>query len=103
VSIPFTQFLRPNGRRTTVSIERGTEVEAMAAKLIGAGCRFEIEELMTGMVSIEAVADNTADSESPHCLALELVQNGPSVPATVDKLVKEALKTALQLGIEVSP
>lgn len=102
MTIPFTQFLRPNGRRTSVSIERGQQIEHTASRLIAAGCRFEIEELRDGTVSIEALANNAEDAESPHCLALELVSNGPAVPGTVDKVVTDALKTAQRLGL-VSP
>lgn len=103
MSIPFTQFLRPNGRRTSVSIDRGEQVESMAARLVASGCRFEIEELRDGTVSIEALADNSEDPESPHCLAIELVRNGPAVPETVDKVIAAALKSAQLLKLVSTP
>ncbi len=99
MSIAFTQFLRPHGRRQTIAIERPAEVEAQAAQLMGAGARFEIEELMTGMVSIEILADNPKDADEPHSLALELAPNGPQVPNAVDLAVRTALLEAQRLGL----
>ncbi len=95
----FTQFMRPNGRRASVSIERPEAVETDAAKLVAASARFEIEMLMTGHVSIEILADNIADPDEPHCLAHELVANGPGVPGAVDDAVRNALAEARRLGI----
>lgn len=103
MSIPFTQFLRPNGRRAQVSIQRPAPIEEMALQLTSAGCRFEIEELQTGLVSIEAVAANHDSPDDPHCLALELVVNGPAVPEAVDALIQSAIAQARQLGIVGAP
>lgn len=80
--IPFTQFLRPNGRQIEVTIERPEVIEAKARAIIAAGYRFEVEELMDGTASF-TISDGEDD------VAMELVKNGPGVPATVDKLVTE--------------
>lgn len=99
MSIAFTQFLRPNGRRQTITIERPAEVEEQAAKLAAAGARFEIEELMTGMVSIEILVADPENVDEPHTLALELAQNGPQVPNAVDLAVRNALLEARRLEL----
>lgn len=54
MSIPFTQFLRPDGRQRATSIDRPAEVEGLAQHLRKVGVRFEVEELTTGEVSLEA-------------------------------------------------
>jgi len=89
-SIPFTQYLRPNGRTTSVSIQRPDDVTTKAFALIGAGYRFEIEELVTGHVSmtVEYPDHHELSGEAP--LVHHLCMNGPDVPETVDTLITEA-------------
>jgi hypothetical protein len=99
VSIPFTQFLRPNGRKTVITIVRPDAIEADAAQLMAAGARFEIEVLRTGHVSIEIVADNKCDPDEPHSLAMALVPNGPLVPTAIDEAVLNAKGEAIRLGL----
>lgn len=83
-TIPFTQFLRPDGRKIPVVFERDGKIAAVAAELIKVGCTFEVEALKTGEVSLECIGPD-ADS-----LATELCANGPDVPEVVDRLVMAA-------------
>lgn len=92
MSVPFTQFLRPDGRQQSVTIDRPTEVVEAAQQLIARGCRFEIELLRTGEVSMECC--RTVDGET-QTLAMEIVANGPPVCDAVDRLVRDA---AVALG-----
>jgi len=85
MSIPFTQFLRPDGRRVPVEIDVSDEVESLAEILVKAGCRFEIEELSTGMVNMECMLAEC-------CICGELCPNGPQVPGAVEKLVRTAYR-----------
>jgi hypothetical protein len=78
--IPFTQFLRPDGRRAQVAIDRPPEIAALAEKIIAAGYRFECEHLTTGHASI-TISNDDEDR------AIEVVMNGPQVPAAVDRLI----------------
>jgi len=55
MTIPFTQYLLPNGRITRINIERPKEIEELAHRFIHSGGRYECEILTTGMVSITAV------------------------------------------------
>jgi hypothetical protein len=87
MSIPFTQYLRPDGRRRPTEIDMPGEVEALAHKFIGAGGRFESEELMTGHVSLTAV--HTVEDE-PQDIVIEVCANGPAVPDAVERLVHAA-------------
>lgn len=86
----FTQYLRPDGRRRTVWVERSAETAADARLVVAAGFHFDIEELSSGHVSM-TVEPNTTDAhgdDSP--VAHELCVNGPSVPDAVDRLVRAA-------------
>jgi len=83
MSIPFTQYLRPDGRTRPVTVDRPADIEALAKKVIDKGWTFCIEELRTGEVSM-TVSDGEVD------VAVRLCDNGPSVPAMIDELVKEA-------------
>lgn len=89
MGIEFTQYLRPNGRRSTVSIEREDATEHEARFFIDKGGRFECEELMTGHVSLTAVFPTEEGDED---IAIEVVSNGPAVPTAVDQLVTSAVR-----------
>ena len=87
MSIPFTQFLMPDGREKPVTIDRPSGVEAKARALIEAGFRFEIEMLQTGEISMEI-----CDSEGETVLGAEVCGNGPQVPVAIDKMIEDATK-----------
>jgi hypothetical protein len=95
MSIPFTQYLRPDGRKRPVLIERPAEIEALAKAIIDAGYRFEIEELTTGEASMEILKD-VPDPDINDSLAMEICPNGPTVgdvlgvPESVDKMIRDA-------------
>lgn len=91
--IPFTQYLLPNGRRRQINIDRPAPVEAEARKLIEAGVDFEVEILVTGVVSLTA-------SYEEEDIAIELTRNGPEMDDAVDRLVKEATSTFAAIGGE---
>lgn len=85
IAIVFTQFVRPHGERRAESVRRPQPVEDAARKLVEAGCRFEIEVLRTGEVSMEVMGPDEDDS-----LWIEVCPNGPAVPEAVDRLVEKA-------------
>lgn len=84
MEIPFTQFLMPDGRQTQVTINRPDAIATLARGLIDQGCRFEIEMLQTGEISMECL-------RGKRILASELCPNGPPVPLAVDKMIQEAV------------
>lgn len=87
--IPFTQYLRPDGRKRATEIERPAAIEAMAQAFINAGGRFESEELTNGIVSLTAVY-KVEGAEMD--IAIALCVNGPAVPHAVDAVVRDAFK-----------
>jgi hypothetical protein len=86
--IPFTQYLRPDGRRTSVEVDRPAEIEQLAERFIAAGGRYECEELTTGHASLTAVHP---ECETGDC-AIAVVNNGPEVPAAVDRVVRRSVE-----------
>jgi hypothetical protein len=94
--IPFTQYLRPDGRRVSVEIDRPAEIEQLASQFIAAGGRYECEELSTGHASLTAVHPNC---EHGDC-AIEIVVNGPKVSAAVDRVVQKSIKWLDEVGVE---
>jgi hypothetical protein len=87
--IPFTQYLRPDGRQVPVSIDRPVEVADLAHRIIERGFRFECEHLSTGHASL-TIAGRDDDED------IEVVPNGPSVPAAIDRMVK---RFAAKIGV----
>jgi len=89
MAISFTQYMRPDGRRVSVTIDRPAEIEALADHFLASGGRYECEHLTTGHVSLTAVKmvdDEMADVE------IEVCANGPTVPDAVDRLVRASQK-----------
>lgn len=82
--IPFTQYLRPDGRQTAVSIERPDDVETKAQAIIAAGYRFECEHLTTGDCSF-TIFDIAREED----VAIEVCANGPPVLDAIDRLVND--------------
>src|SRR5687767_5618925 len=91
MSIPFTQYLRPDGRKHQVAIDltahvsNGAEVEAKAMLLISKGYKFECEVLSDGVVSL-TVASPVEDEGD---IAIKLSRNGPEMIRNVAALVEE--------------
>ena len=85
--IPFTQFVRPDGRRREGGFDRPEEVESKARKFIESGGWFECEVLTTMQISLTACKN--VDGE-PQDVAIELCANGPGLEEAVDLLVAKA-------------
>jgi len=85
MTIPFTQYLRPDGRKRPMEVDRPSAVEAVAWNIIALGGRFEIEVLTTGEISM-TVAFEEED------IAIEVCENGPPIMKAVDRLVFDAAK-----------
>lgn len=81
-NIFFTQFLRPDGRRNIIAIDRPPHICAVADKLLSAGLKFEAEILIGGKVSLTITSRDQDE-------AIEICDNGPEVPLAVDRLFSE--------------
>ena len=86
--IPFTQYVRPHGRKRPVEIDMPAPVEHLALQFIKAGGRYEIEELRTGQISMTAVHEVVGEDAD---IAIEICENGPDVPYAVEMLVRKAI------------
>jgi hypothetical protein len=91
VSIPFTQYLMPDGRKRDELVDRPSEIEALAQRFIAAGGKYECEVLGTGHVSITACHPNFDDEGD---IAIKVCSNGPAVLAAVDEVVKNSVTWA---------
>lgn len=78
--ITFTQFLMPDGRQKSVTINRPTEIAKLAEEIIARGYRFECEMLTTREISL-TITNKHGDAD------IEIVNNGPEVPAAIDQLI----------------
>lgn len=87
--ITFTQYLRPNGRRAEVTIDRPNDIAGLAQKIVDRGFRFECEELTTGHASLTIAGPD--DDED-----IEVVNNGSDVPIAVDRMVR---RFAAKIGV----
>lgn len=92
MSIPFTQYKLPDGRKQEVFFSTTPEIEAQAQRFIKAGGRYECEILTTGEVSLTAEINNLYDDdESPH-MCIQICKNGPDVIKKVEELVKNSVE-----------
>lgn len=90
MSIPFTQYLLPKGKRQAIEISRPKEIEEMAIQFIDSGGKFEIE-MLRDMRTISLTAVHKVNNE-PQDIAIRLCPNGPAVPEAVDNLVQAAIR-----------
>lgn len=81
--VPFTQYLLPDGRKRSTSIEMPPEIEALAKEIIGAGAHFDIEVLQTGVVSMTC-------EKGDKVLSIELSVNGLEIVEHTTLLVQKA-------------
>jgi hypothetical protein len=95
MSILFTQYLRPDGRKRGVEIDMLQEVEDLAERFIAAGGRYECEELTPGHASLTAVYEVDGEDQD---IAIEVCSNGPEVPERVEKLVRRSILRLKELG-----
>lgn len=97
--IPFTQYLRPDGRQRQIHWSCKTnEQEIKARALVEAGARFDTEVLQTGEVSL--TCEMLGNDGEPHTIGHELaMKNDESVIEAVAKLVERAHETFINGGI----
>ena len=99
MSIPFRQYLLPDGRVREGSVDRPSDVERAAQAFIDYGGRFECEVLTTGHVSLTAAYKVDGEWDD---IAIRLSANGPEVLDAVDDLVKEAAQWAIAQQLQAS-
>jgi hypothetical protein len=87
-SIPFTQYLLPDGRKQVIAIKATAETGEKAKKLIEQGYRFECEILRDlRTVSLTVVGPNDEGD-----VACEICARGPRrIPPAVQRLVTRAV------------
>lgn len=81
-NIHFIQYLRPDGRRSPVTINRPETIVKKADFILSHGFRFECEVLTTNQVSF-TIFDPETDLDA----AIRICDNGPDVPSVVDALI----------------
>lgn len=86
--VTFVQYLRPDGRKKEITIDRPKEIYDKAIALEDGHCALEAEVLTTGQVSFTVEReDQDGEIES---LAHEICANGPGIEAVVDRLINKA-------------
>lgn len=80
-AIPFTQYMRPNGRAMPVTIDVEDDVAAKARTIIDSGLELECEVLSNGRVSFTITHPDDGD------LDIRVCENGPNVPYHVAHLI----------------
>ncbi len=90
MTIPFTQYITPNGRKRKGGFDRPEDIEAKAVEIIKEGFVFESEITGGGMVSL-TISDPKKDED----VAIKLCANGPDVPKAVDEMINKFHATFL--------
>ena len=81
MNVEVVQFLLPNGQQQRQITELPDEVAPLYNAMLGAGCRFEAEVLLTGQVSV-TIANEEED------LDIEVIPNGPEVQTTMVQMLE---------------
>ena len=83
IPVEFTQYLRPDGRQKSVTMHVADDLCSQYEAIKEVGARLECEVLMTEEVSLTIFDPSSEDD-----FDMELEQNGPDVPAAVDRLIR---------------
>jgi hypothetical protein len=75
------QYLRPDGRTKKVETDLPIKSEEYYIDMMASNCRFEIEELTTGEISV-TISSEEADVD------IEVVGNGPDVQVAMVEMLK---------------
>ena len=81
IAANFIQYLRPNGKTKFVTIDVEDALSVQLEQISAAGLTLTCEELMSEVVSLTISTDED-DYD------IELEQNGPGIPAAVDRLIR---------------
>jgi len=92
MTIEFTRYNLPNGRKTTEMITIDPETDALGNKLIESGITFSIEILTTGMVALYATNSSLPEPEDDFDTQeiCYISQNGPEIIGKVKGMINEA-------------
>lgn len=94
MTIPVTQYLRPNRRKRQLHIECSPEVTEMALTAINRdNAHFTAEELLNGMISLTCEHENND-------IAIRLSHNDESVLKAFEEVVRNAFKILEELNAE---
>jgi hypothetical protein len=99
--ITVTQYLRPNGRRQLIEVDRPPEIEEKAAKLMELGLTIDAEVLTTGHVSV-----SVGDPKLDEYVWVEVSPNNEKVLEAFDRVINGAyllrVENASTLQVEAS-
>ncbi len=84
----LTQYVLPNGKKKEIRTKRPANIEAMAARFVEAGGRYEMEKLRTGQISFTACAEVDGEMQD---IAIALSPNGPEAPAALDDVIRKSI------------
>ena len=89
MAVEFTQYCLPNGRRMKQRFHCAPEIEAIAARFIASGGRYECEVLRTGEISLTAVKEVNGEDQD---VALVLCKKGDegTVGDKVNELIRQS-------------
>jgi len=88
MTIEFTRYNKPNGRKNTEMITIDPETDALGNKLIESGITFSSEILRTGTVALYAINNNLPDAEEQELCYISA--NGPEIIGKVKGMINEA-------------
>ncbi len=85
MTIPFTQYLMPDGRKSLQLIDMDEETENKAQEILDAGYAFEMEMLRDYKTCSFSIFDPRRDCD----VAMEIAVNGPPVLVAIKKLIMD--------------
>jgi hypothetical protein len=96
MAIPFVRQF-PNGRRGLAEIECFPDVEKIAKMFIANGGAYVCEILPSGQARLAAAVERDGKQLD---VETETVDNGPGIPAAVDRLIRASLKHVMDVTLQ---
>lgn len=87
MTIPFTQYMMPNGFKNPVEISLDEETEAKAQQILAKGYRFECEMLSDYRTCSFSITHPTLDEGEPYDVVTAIATNGPGIRQTITHMI----------------
>ena len=93
MSVPFTQFVRPDAKERKIEIDVSFDAQKKANVLLKVGCTFDAELLtMQSHVGDDEVTFTCMSPDGEKCMGIQICRNGPGNREAIERMIDEAFE-----------
>jgi hypothetical protein len=101
MSVPFTQFVRPDAHQRQISIDVSVDAQKKANVLLKAGCTFDAELLtMQSHIGDDEVTFACMSADGETCMGIQICRNGHGNRDAIERMIDEAYEYFMDEGLQ---